>query len=120
MPIDFKKLREGTPEERAAERERDQRAREERLNRLIDDRLRDVAGLVALSVSHPDRFNQWEIGFIDSMKRRAETMCGLTGREGGEMAFLSEKQVESLSRLSVAHLSPPELTQETEASAPEP
>jgi hypothetical protein len=92
--VDFTKLLNQTPEEREAARNEAQAAFHERIGRLINTRLRQVEDLQKLQ-----GLGEWEERFVDSMRRIAEQHDPITGRAGGNLAFLTDTQVTSFEKL---------------------
>ena len=110
--IDFKKLMNRTPEEVEAFRLKMDAEYQEMENLELLKIAKRAAQVVAL---HQGDFplDAFEKKFIASLEYKATTY-DMTGRHGGEMAFLSDKQMAILNRLAEKHL--PALEEASEAA----
>lgn len=112
--IDFKKLMNRTPEEKEADR----LAIEARYAEMESVELAKIATRSAQVVAlHEGNYplDAFERKFISSLQYKATTF-DMTGREGGNLAFLSDKQMEILNRLAAKHL--PASEEQPEADVP--
>lgn len=104
MTLDFSRLANAPT---AEEREQQEREFTDSLRAQIAERSAEVRRLAALAEQAPERFSEWEREFIDSMVRRAERCCLINREVGGELASLSDKQVERIGSLSNKHPAEP-------------
>lgn len=104
--VDFAKLLNRTPEEKEASR----LAIEENYAQMERAELEKIATRSACVLAlHEGNFlmDAFERKFISSLQYKATTY-DMSGREGGHLATLSEKQMDILDRLAAKHLPAPD------------
>lgn len=97
--IDFASILNRTPEESKAIRDEFDREYSERKIDLIRTRKDIILQLSGLTLN-----SDWDRNFIDSMLIKIDAHDFISGLAGGELAFLSDKQVKILSEMKQKYI----------------
>lgn len=100
--LDFNKLANQDPAEAEARREAEYKNYLETLGKIIETR----RAMVEAILQHEDKLNDWERGFMKTLRHFAEDHDIITGQKGGELSYLSDSRLESLQKIHARLHSP--------------
>ena len=96
--IDFSKLMNQTPEQRAEAMERQGQEFEVQMQARLAQRCAEIACMEAAIAARPTEFTDWDKQFVHDLRQRSETV-DVTGWRGGKLLDLSTNQSRQIKRL---------------------